>query len=167
MIADSLKLGVGTARKLIAGVSPSEFSQFARVDGRMIESNHPAWAYGHLSLYAPRIINELGGDSSSLQISDSWIELFSAKSKCVDDPEGKIYPSMDQIVAKFFDGYRLAEQALREASDEAFAGPNPNTAMQSRFSTLGSMHGFYAGGHLMLHMGQVSAWRRMMGLGPA
>lgn len=167
MIADSLKLGIGSANKLIAGVSPNEFSQFARVDGRMVESNHPAWAYGHLSVYAPRILNDLGGDGSQLQISDEWIELFSAKSKCLDDPEGKIYPAMDQIVAKLFDGYRAAEQLLRNTPDETFAQPNPNTTMQSVFPTLGSMHCFYVGGHFMMHMGQVSAWRRMMGLGPA
>lgn len=167
MIADSLKLGIGYAGKLIAGISHNEFSQFARVDGRMVESNHPAWVYGHLSIYAPRVINELGGDSSVLQIGDEWMELFSAKSKCLDDPEGKIYPAMDQIVAKLFDGYRAAEQILRDTSDETFAQPNSNATLQSRFPTLGSMHCFYVGGHFMLHMGQISAWRRMTGLGPA
>jgi len=29
------------------------------------------------------------------------------------------------------------------------------------------MLNFYLGGHVMLHIGQMSAWRRMMGLGPA
>ena len=167
MIADSLTLGIGYASKLIAGINPAEFSQFARARGQVIESNHPAWVYGHLSIYAPRILGELGADSGDLRFSEQWMELFSAKSQCQDDPEGKIYPPMDQIVAKLFDGYRAAEQALRGAPDETFASPNPNEAMRSRFATLGAMHGFYVGGHFMLHMGQVSAWRRTMGLGPA
>jgi hypothetical protein len=29
------------------------------------------------------------------------------------------------------------------------------------------MINFYVGGHMMLHLGQLSAWRRMMGLGAA
>jgi hypothetical protein len=26
---------------------------------------------------------------------------------------------------------------------------------------------FYCGGHMMMHLGQLSAWRRMLGLGAA
>jgi hypothetical protein len=39
--------------------------------------------------------------------------------------------------------------------------------MTERFPTLGSVHAFYCGGHIMMHLGQMSAWRRMMGLGSA
>lgn len=167
IIADSLKLGLGYAVKLIAGVSAADFGRFARVDGQVVESNHPAWVYGHLSVYAPRIIMELDADPGDLRVSDEWLDVFSAKGKCQDDPDGTIYPPMDKVVATLLNGYRATEEVLRTTPDEKFAEPNPNEAMRSRFATIGSMHCFYAGGHFMLHMGQVSAWRRMMGLGPA
>ena len=57
---------------------------------------------------------------------------------------------------------------LRETGDDAFQQPNPMPApMSDRFPTLGSLHTFYSGGHLMMHLGQISAWRRMIGLSPA
>ena len=46
--------------------------------------------------------------------------------------------------------------------------PNPSGGrMTELFPTLGSMHAFYTGGHIMMHLGQISAWRRMQGLGAA
>ena len=58
-------------------------------------------------------------------------------------------------------------ETLAQTADEKFAEENRNERMRSRFSTVGAMHNFYTGGHFMIHMGQVSAWRRMMGLGSA
>ena len=56
---------------------------------------------------------------------------------------------------------------IEQAEDEVFQQQNPNEAMREKFATIGAMHGFYVGGHFMMHMGQMSAWRRMAGLGPA
>jgi hypothetical protein len=39
--------------------------------------------------------------------------------------------------------------------------------MKQLFPTLGSVQTFYCGGHMMMHLGQMSAWRRMEGLGSA
>jgi hypothetical protein len=35
------------------------------------------------------------------------------------------------------------------------------------FPTLGAVVAFYLGGHVMNHLGQLSAWRRCLGLPPA
>ena len=61
-----------------------------------------------------------------------------------------------------------AVNALREAKDETLQQANPGEGrMVELFPTIGSMHAFYAGGHMMVHLGQLSAWRRMQGLGAA
>ena len=87
---------------------------------------------------------------------------------CQDDPDGKIYPEMDEITGFFFEAYRAAVDQLRKADDQVLGLPNPSAGrMAQMFPTVGSMLAFYSGGHLMMHMGQMSAWRRMMGLGPA
>jgi len=86
----------------------------------------------------------------------------------VDDPENTIYPGMDAVTAFFFESYKAALAAIQATSDETFQQPNPlGGGMTERFPTLGSMHNFYIGGHVMLHIGQMSAWRRMQGLGSA
>ncbi len=167
MIAASARLGLGYAERLLKDVSPDQFSGFAHVGETVIHSNHPAFIYGHLSIYAPRIVQQLGGDTSGLAPSAKFEELFSKDAQCVDDPDRSIYPAMDVIVSALFNGYNAAVTALENAPDEIFAQSNPNEAMRGKFPTIGAMHGFYVGGHFMLHMGQMSAWRRAVGLGAA
>ena len=168
VIADSLQLGIAQAERLLTNVTADQFARFGRPGGQTVESNHAAFIFGHLSLYGPRIVEQLGGDDSTIKISERFQSLFSANAKCQDDPDGTIYPPMEVITQFFFQGYRVAVETLRAAKDETLEQPNPaGGRMAELFPTLGSMHNFYCGGHLMLHLGQLSAWRRMRGLGPA
>lgn len=167
-IADSLALCLGYAQRMLTDVTPEIFARYAAPGGQVIESNHAAFLYGHLSLYACRVVEQLGGDASTVTPSEDYVRLFSKDAKCVDDPDGSTYPPMDEITAAFFKNYEAALAALRAAPDEAFQAENPSGGrMTELFPTIGSMHGFYCGGHIMMHLGQISAWRRMHGLGPA
>jgi hypothetical protein len=166
MIAESAKLSLGYSEKLLAGVTADKFARFAPGENGVIESNHPAFIYGHLSLYSPRVVEGLGGDVSNLKPSDKFVEVFDQGVTCVDDPDGSIYPAMDEITERLITTQKAAIEALSNAPDSALTAPNEN-AMKERFSTVGSMMAFYLGGHFMIHMGQMSAWRRMMGLGSA
>ena len=164
-IADSLNLGLGYAERLLKDIPEDQFARWASPGGQTIESNHPAFILGHLALYAPRIVNELGGNASS---PDGFEAVFSKDAKCVDDADGSVYPGQQDIQSAFFDGYRKTLEALRSADDEVFQAESPHTGrFKELFPTVGSAHAFYVGGHLMMHMGQLSAWRRMMGLGAA
>lgn len=167
MIAASANVGLSYAERLISGVTPEQFARFATLGDAVIESNHAAFNYGHLSLYACRIIEAVGGDAKLYEPSIEFSKVFSKDAKCVDDPDGTIYPSMESIVEALVTGYKAAAEALAAAHDDVFRRPNPNEAMLERFPTNGAMLGFYVGGHFMMHMGQTSAWRRAMGLGPA
>lgn len=168
VIADSMHMSLGYAERLLAGVTAEQFGRFARPGGHVVESNHGAFIYGHLSTYGPRIVTQLGGDVSKLVVPDNFTTLFSKEAKCVDDPDGTIYPPMAEITRTFFNGYRAAMEALRAASDESLQQPNLATGrMAELLPTLGSIQNFYTGGHMMMHLGQMSAWRRMMGLGAA
>lgn len=165
MIADSAKLSLGYAEKLVAGIPADKFARFADLGGQTIESNHPAFVLGHLSIYPSRIVADLGGDASSIAPSEKYEALFSPSATCLDDPGAKLYPAMDDIKEKFFAAHQAAIEALLAAEDGKFAAENPNEQMRAKFGTKGSMHAFYLGGHVMIHMGQISAWRRAMGLG--
>lgn len=167
MIAASAKLGLGYATRLMADIDASQFSSFARVGDQIVPSNHPAFVCGHLSIYPARIVKELGGDASAIEPSAEWLELFSPSATCVDDPNGTSHPGKAELVSVMTQNYEAAIAALEAASDDAFAPPNANEKMRSKFPTIGAMHAFYVGGHFMVHMGQVSAWRRMIGLPPA
>jgi hypothetical protein len=167
MIADSARVGLGYAERFLTGVTADKFARLASVGGQTVISNHPAFIYGHLSLYPCRIVADLGMDAASIVPSDAFLQRFDHTAECVDDPTGAIYPSMDEITERFFTSHRLAIDALQSADDSLFTATNSNEAMRAKFATTGSMHGFYLGGHVMMHMGQMSAWRRMIGLGKA
>ncbi len=166
IIADSLDLCLGYGERLLKDVSAEQFARLAAPSGTPVESNHPAFIYGHLAIYAPRILRDLGLEAAALP--EGFEAVFSQSATCQDDSDGSIYPEMAEVIRVFQEGYRAASAALRAADDSAFDQPNPNPGRLSElFPSLGSMHAFYCGGHMMMHLGQMSAWRRMAGLGAA
>lgn len=165
MIADSAKLSVGYIERLLQEVTPSQFGRFANIGGQAIQSNHPAFILGHLTLYPARVVSELGGDASAIAPSEKDEALFSPAATCLDDPDGTLYPPMAEITNKFFTAHELAIETLLASDDALFAIANPNQGMRDKMATLGAMHAFYMGGHMMIHVGQFSAWRRAVGLG--
>jgi hypothetical protein len=166
VIADSLQLSLGYAERLLKSVPPERAGRFARPGGVVVESNHPAFIYGHLSLYAPKILRQIAHPAPP--IPDGYELLFSKDAKCVDDGDGTFYPAFDAIVTFFREGHRMVIGALRSTGDDMFDQPNPAEGpMRERFPTIGSVQTFYCGGHMMMHLGQMSGWRRMEGLGAA
>jgi hypothetical protein len=167
MFAASGKLGVGYAQKLLADVSDQDCSRFARIGDTIIESNHPAFIIGHLTLYPTRVVGQLGANIETVAPPESFEKLFSHEAKCIDDPNRSIYPPLREITSVMMAGYGTAIQLLESTEDEAFQADNPVERLRDRFPTLGSALGFYVGGHMMMHLGQFSAWRRAMGMGAA
>lgn len=165
-IADSLQLSLDYANRLLKDLPADQFGRFATPGGQTVEANHPAFVFGHLSLYPQRVLQALGCDSPA--VPEGFLACFSKDAICVDDPTGSVYPPMEQVVTCFTEGYTAALKALREADDDVFQQANPmGGRMTELFPTLGSLYNFYVGGHMMMHLGQISTWRRMIGLGAA
>lgn len=167
MIAASARLSMGYAERLSKDVSADQFASFARMGDTVVEANHPAFIFGHLALYPCRIVADLGGDATATTPDADAEKLFSHEAVCIDDPEGKLYPAKDVLVQRLMTNTDAAIAALENADDDQFRVVNPNERMRAKFGTIGAMHGFYLGGHVMLHMGQLSTWRRVLGMGPA
>lgn len=166
VIADSLAVSLGYSERLLKGVAADRFARFAAPGGVVVESNHPAFIYGHLSLYAPKVLQQIGHPSPT--VPEHFNLAFSKDASCRDDAEGDLYPPMDEVLGFFREGYRMVTAALRSSDDEAFQRPNPAEGrMREMFPTIGSVQAFYCGGHMMMHLGQMSGWRRMEGLGSA
>jgi hypothetical protein len=165
IIADSLQSAMGYAERLLADVPANRFARFARVGGVTVVSNHPAFIYGHLSLYAPKVLRLI--EHPVPPTPEHFDIRFSKDATCRDDVDGDLYPPLDEIVGFFREGHRMVIGGLRSTPDAAFDRPNPAEGrMRERFPTIGSVETFYCGGHIMMHLGQMSAWRRMEGLGP-
>ena len=164
MIADSLKVSLGYADRLLKDVPADRFPRFATPGGVVVASNHPAFVYGHLSLYAPKILIQIGHPAPS--VPDQFEIAFPKDASCRDDSDGGLYPPMDVVLDFFREGYRMVTASLRNTADDVFQQPNPTEGrMRDLFPTIGSVQVFYCSGHMMMHLGQMSAWRRMEGLG--
>ncbi len=167
IMACSAKQALAYSEKLLVGISREQFARFACCGGKVIESNHPSFILGHLSIYGPRILSEIQASTNGLVVPDKFAAVYSKDAKCVDDPDSSIYPPMEEVVEFYFESYRITIEHIQTTSNEVFDQVNPNTAAVKRFPTMGSMHAFYLSGHLMMHLGQLSAWRRAAGLSPA
>ncbi|NBP88908.1 MAG: DinB family protein [Planctomycetia bacterium] len=165
-IADSLEASLGYAERLLRDIPGQEAARFARPGGQVVESNHPCFIVGHLCLYPAKVLEQLGHEPPT--VPAGFEEAFSKTATCQDDPDGNLYPPFDAVMAFFLAGHQQLVAVLRQTPNEAFDRENPaDGPLKKRFPTLSSMHAFYCGGHLMMHLGQLSAWRRMHGLPPA
>lgn len=125
--------------------------------------NHPAFCVGHLSLYPHRLASILGRPEAVAPAPDGWQELFAAGTPCVDD-DGR-YPQKDALLETLYDRHAAAQRLLEGVSDAQLHQPNPMEGrMRELFPSVGMATAFLTGHHLMLHLGQISAWRRAAGL---
>ncbi|MGH7131796.1 MAG: DinB family protein [Phycisphaerales bacterium] len=153
------------AESLRKDIKPEWMARFASPGGQVIKSNHPTFVYGHLSLYSSRIMGLIGKPEGITAKPEGWDALFKAGVECQDDPNGTIYPSHEAVMKHFFEGFPVALAAAESTDDSVYMKPNP---AEGRFKemapTVGAAVSFIMGAHHATHLGQLSAWRRMMGL---
>ena len=133
----------------------------------VIDTNHPTFVYGHLSLYASRLWLLRGMDAGSLNPDPKWMDLFKAGAPCLDDPAGTIYPAWGEVITRYRSGYEAAMKELASVPDEVFFRDNPVEASRGVFPKVGMALTFIFGSHPGMHFGQVSAWRRCVGMSAA
>ncbi|MEM9828716.1 MAG: DinB family protein, partial [Planctomycetota bacterium] len=108
MIAASARLALGYVDRLTADIPAESFGRLARCGDQLIQANHPAFIFGHLALYPSRVVADLGGDATAVSPSQAYNELFSPQAQCLDDPDGTLYPSKDELLAKTHAAYAAA-----------------------------------------------------------
>jgi hypothetical protein len=169
---DMMLAGARRARvytdKLLAGIKPDQAARkpHFETDGTplMVDTNHPVFVFGHLGLYPARILKFAGLDGSALVAPAGWEELFKAGVPCHDDPEGTIYPKLDAVVAHYLRATDGMLAVLEKTDDKVLLAPTGDEKMRERFPLAGAAMTFMLNNHVMLHLGQVSVWRRCFGL---
>jgi hypothetical protein len=158
-VLSGLHLGLGYADALTKTIPADRFAEFPGKDVVC-----PAFYMGHLAIYPARALDLLGRSDLAIANPAGWDERFKAG---VEAKPGD-YPSKDAIMAHFMAGYRAVAKALETAPDEAFDRENPAEGrFKEMFPTVGGAVTFLCIGHMQMHLGQVSTWRRVMGLGSA
>lgn len=167
-IAGAANFSVSYGEALLKDIKPEQFARKPVVNGKTIDCNHPAWVYGHLAIYAARVCELTGIAPGPTAVTAGWSDLFRNGTPSTDDANGQLFPPMEQITRHYIDGYKYLISKLPEVDDAVFAKPNPGTGRFAEMApTIGAVVAFLMSGHPMSHLGQVSTWRRCVGLGSA
>ena len=159
------RISLGLADRLLADIKPETFARKPRFGGTVVNTNHPAFVFGHLALYPARWLSDAGLDPKPA-VTPVGFQVFAAGQECRDDEAGTIYPPMKEIVETFKRVHTAALDQLGTLSDDKLRAPNPREGrIREMFPTLDGVLMFYVTSHMMMHLGQVSAWRRCFGLG--
>jgi hypothetical protein len=124
--------------------------------------NHPAWILGHLAVTAQKIRTVVAG--GDIELPESWGALFMGGSTPTSTRSD--YPSKEELlkaVESSFDGLRSAAAA---SAPEQLDRPSPHPRTKNQLPTVGHLAAFLLTGHLGVHLGQLTMWRRLTGLPP-
>lgn len=153
------KLAVGVT-KANAGLKP----RHPGMPGGVIDTNHPLFVFGHLGLYPSRVLKLVGKDGVSIAAPTAWEGLFKAGAACLDDASGTVYPAWDEVWAHYERATKAALEVVPSIDDAVLLTPTAEERYREFFPTTIMAVTFLLNNHVMMHAGQISAWRRCMGM---
>ncbi len=127
--------------------------------------NHPAFCIGHLSLYPNELLRMVGKENRIVD-KTGFLAVFRAGTQCVEQ-DGR-YPPKHEIVHYYLERHQVLCDAIRDVGDDLLPlmQRSPQLPFKRWFPTVGATLIYYLNNHHMQHLGQISAWRRVVGLDP-
>jgi hypothetical protein len=120
--------------------------------------NHPAWTVGHLAVSLDAAADLLGGGQ---ELPENWSKLFGMGSQPTGDAAA--YPDKATLVASLESQCERVAAAYESATPGQLAGQTPE-AFRNMLPTVEAAIVFLLTGHHATHLGQLSSWRRAMGM---
>ncbi|MHC5027224.1 MAG: DinB family protein [Planctomycetota bacterium] len=120
-------------------------------------SNHLAWQLGHLIASERSLMSAVGGDMPDLP--EGFAEKHGKENIDSDDPAD--FLSKDEYLALMDQMHAAAVKAIESVDEAGLDAPSPEN-LRGHFPTVGSVL-FMAGGHELMHSGQIAAIRRKLG----
>jgi uncharacterized damage-inducible protein DinB len=156
-LVHGLEKNHGYALALVAGIDDEQLVAQPFGDGRK-PMNHAAWVLSHLGVYRPIIAALVRGEV----FPDPHDHVYGMKS--VPLPDRSAYGSLEEMRQRLEAGKLAVVAALESATDEAWSAPVTLARWQPRWSSVGMAVSFLLLCHENMHLGQLSAWRRAMGM---
>lgn len=128
--------------------------------------NHPAFTIGHLVSGSAMVAEELGGE---FEMPDNWADLFIRKGPGdprKPDPDKGKYPSKQLLINELEHQHNKVKH-LSTKVDENKLSENIKWRFSNYMPTLLDLITFMCTTHESMHLGQLGAWRRAMGLDSA
>lgn len=123
------------------------------------KTNHAAWVIGHLAVSCDFMGSMIGG---KLVAPKEWEKLFGWDSS--PSPDAKVYPAKAELLKALEAGHVALADAVKKVPAGDWAKPFPYEGMRGFTPTLGDGIVFILAAHENIHLGQLSAWRRVQGL---
>lgn len=151
---------LGYARRLVSDLGADQMiAQPAAAEN----VNHPAWVLGHLAITAH--VNganwllglDIAPEAGVLPPGD--FDYTSAPK-----PDASLYPDKAKLLDLLASGHARVAEALSKRTDDDLRQPTPHPVLAERFPEFGAALTHVLVRHEMLHLGQLSAWRRVQGL---
>ena len=121
--------------------------------------NHAAWQVGHVAFVRSAVAKMLGADAG---LPETWAALFAPGTDPTAD--AATYPTKDELTAAFDRAHRASCDAVAKATPGALDQPPPVERLRGRFPTMRHLAFGMLTIHDAMHIGQLSVWRRAMGL---
>ncbi|MBB6430945.1 DinB family protein [Algisphaera agarilytica] len=122
----------------------------------------PAWIIGHLGFVSNNVASRFGGESK-IDL-EAWGKLFSGGSTPTADASD--YPSWDELLGVYRQGHEVFIATISGIGEDVLSAENPNERMRQGLPTVEDFLSFVATGHVAMHLGQLSTWRRVQGQPP-
>lgn len=122
------------------------------------DMNHAAWIFCHLGAYFPVIIALL----EKRTFDDPRDHEFGMQSSPVADLAA--YPAKEKLIENFLAGHADVITALNNADDDVFESPQTLERWKQPMPKAGMALSFLMLAHEGIHLGQLSAWRRALGM---
>lgn len=122
--------------------------------------NHAAWVIGHLARTSDLAASLIDGKPTVHP--EIWMTLFGPVSQPTDD--ASVYPAGAELLAELEKAHARLTQAMTKADLSVLDQPPALERLRGRFPTLRPFIFHVMLTHEMVHLGQLSAWRRVQGL---
>lgn len=155
-VMHSFHFSVGFLKNLLEGIDDGKMTQQPRPG-----MNHPAWITGHL-VSSMEFAAQLAG--ATYQAPDGWSDLFGMKSTPSDDASK--YPDKAALLVELDKSVAAVTPSLKSIGPDALAAQMPDEGFRKMMPTVGDGLTFLINGHITMHTGQLSAWRRANGMPP-
>ncbi|MBL8892770.1 MAG: DinB family protein [Planctomycetaceae bacterium] len=152
------KKNMDYATKLVADLSDEQM--VAQPAGSAAVANHPAWVLSHLNIYLPVMVALIEGRT----FADPKGHEFGMQSK----PElgrGR-YAAKEKLITEFTVGHEQVIESLRREGEAALNREMTLERWKPIMPQVGIALPYLMLVHENTHLGQLSAWRRIIGLPP-
>jgi hypothetical protein len=148
-------LNLGYANRLVADI-PDDKMAVQPAPGM----NHAAWVLGHLACTADMLGAMIGVEPVC---PADWAARFDWSSSPSSDASR--YPSKATLRKVLEDAHATIAAALPDVPQSRWQETTPLEAVRGFLPTLGDCFVFVMAAHENMHLGQLSAWRRVQGMG--